>query len=122
MAGNFPAWSKTAANNATADSSINFAEGQAPSTLNDSNRAVMAAVASYRDDVSGSLTTGGVATAYTLVTNQGLATTPVTGQLISFVPNLTSGLSPTLACDSGTAFPIQSANGVAVGAGTLVAG
>jgi len=36
-------WSRTAANNATADGSINWAEGQAPSTVNDSARAMMAA-------------------------------------------------------------------------------
>lgn len=38
-------WSTTAANNATADPSINWQEGQAPSTVNDSARAMMAAVA-----------------------------------------------------------------------------
>lgn len=38
-------WSTTAANNATADPSINWAEGQAPSTVNDSARAMMAALA-----------------------------------------------------------------------------
>jgi hypothetical protein len=38
-------WSTTAANNATADPSINWQEGQAPSTVNDSARAMMAALA-----------------------------------------------------------------------------
>lgn len=38
-------WSTTAANNATADPSINWKEGQAPSTVNDSARAMMAALA-----------------------------------------------------------------------------
>lgn len=40
-------WSTTAANNATADSSINWQEGQAPSTVNDSARAMMAAIATW---------------------------------------------------------------------------
>lgn len=40
-------WSTTAANNATADPSINWAEGQAPSTVNDSARAMMAAIATW---------------------------------------------------------------------------
>ena len=31
-------WSRTAVSNATADGSINWAEGQAPSTVNDSAR------------------------------------------------------------------------------------
>src|SRR6516162_10578743 len=41
-------WSRTAANHATADGSINWAEGQAPSTVNDSARAMMAAAANDR--------------------------------------------------------------------------
>jgi hypothetical protein len=41
-------WSRTAANNATADGSINWAEGQAPSTVNDSARAMMAAASNDR--------------------------------------------------------------------------
>lgn len=40
-------WSTTAASNATADPSINWQEGQAPSTVNDSARAMMAAVATW---------------------------------------------------------------------------
>lgn len=40
-------WSTTAANNATADPSINWQEGQAPSTVNDSARAMMAAIATW---------------------------------------------------------------------------
>ncbi|WP_080426446.1 tail fiber domain-containing protein [Burkholderia ubonensis] len=40
-------WSITAANNATADPSINWQEGQAPSTVNDSARAMMAAIATW---------------------------------------------------------------------------
>jgi hypothetical protein len=38
-------WSQTAANNATADPTINWQEGQAPSTVNDSARAMMAVLA-----------------------------------------------------------------------------
>lgn len=122
MTGNFPAWSKTTSANSTADNSINWSEGQSPSTVNDSARAMMAATASYRDDASGSLTTDGIATAFTLTTNQGFSATPNTGQLVSFVPNVTNGIAPTLTCDGGTVFPIQSSVGVAVGAATLVAG
>ena len=40
-------WSTTAANNATADPSINWQEGQAPSTVNDSARAMMAVIATW---------------------------------------------------------------------------
>jgi len=56
-------WSRTASSNATADGSINWAEGMAPSGVNDSARAMMAAAAKYRDDTAGSLITGGTSTA-----------------------------------------------------------
>src|SRR5579883_736083 len=51
-------WSLTASANATADSSINWAEGMAPSAVNDSARAMMARIAEWRNDISGTITTG----------------------------------------------------------------
>ena len=48
-------WSQTASADATADSTINWAEGQAPSSVNDSARAMMAATAKFRDDIAGSV-------------------------------------------------------------------
>jgi hypothetical protein len=48
-------WSRTAASNATADSSVNWAEGQAPSSVNDSARALMASAAGFRDDIAGAI-------------------------------------------------------------------
>ena len=68
-------WSKTAGSNATADSSINWAEGQAPSSINDSARAMMARIAEWRDDISGALTTSGSSTAYAVSSNRGFAFT-----------------------------------------------
>ena len=73
MATGVASWSTTAANNATADANVNWAEGQAPSTVNNSARAEMASVALYRDDVEGSLVTGGTSTAYTATSSQGFA-------------------------------------------------
>ena len=52
-------WSQTAALDATADATINWAEGQAPSSVNDSARAMMAASAKYRDDIAGAIVTAG---------------------------------------------------------------
>lgn len=83
----------------------------------------MARVAEWRDDSSGSLTTAGTSTAYTLTTNEGLNTpTPTTGQLIAFMPHVANGASPTLAVDGGSNYPIQQSPGVAVAASFLVLG
>lgn len=62
-------WSKTAATNATADADINWAEGQSPSTVNNSAREMMARVAEWRDDGGGELTVGGTANALTITAN-----------------------------------------------------
>jgi microcystin-dependent protein len=69
----FYKWSKTAATNASADSTINWAEGQSPGSVNNSARALMAAAAKYRDDMAGMVATGGTAPTYTLSSNQAFA-------------------------------------------------
>jgi hypothetical protein len=66
-------WSKTAADNNDADSSINWSEGQTPGSVNNSSRSEMAAGAKMRDDQGGQLTLTGTVPTYTLTTNQGLA-------------------------------------------------
>jgi hypothetical protein len=115
-------WSITASSNASADPTINFREGQPPSSINDSARALMAVVAGYRDDISGSLTTTGTASAYLVSTNQILPNPPTDGQMLAITVNITNGISPTLSADGGGAFPIQSSAGVAIPAGTLILG
>lgn len=123
MAGFFGKWSKTAATNATADSTVNWAEGQAPSSVNDSARAMMASAASYRDDTSGSLVVGGTSTAYTLTTNQAFAsTTDLDGQEISFVITPTNGASATLNVNAIGAYPLSFSAGNPMPAGSLVDG
>ncbi|HEV8606099.1 MAG TPA: hypothetical protein VGQ99_12070 [Tepidisphaeraceae bacterium] len=116
-------WSKTAGSNSIADASINWAEGQAPSTVNDSARAMMARIAEYRDDVSGSLLTTGGSTAYTIFTNENFdSLAHLDKQTLTICAHVTSGASPTLSVDGLTAKPIQSSTGVAVTAGGLVVG
>lgn len=116
-------WSQTAGTNASSDPHINWAEGMAPSAVNDSSRAEMAELAKWRDDISGKLTTGGTSTAYTVTTNQGLNTpTPTDGQMIAITMHATNDAAPTLAADGGTAYAIQTSPGVAVSAATLVLG
>jgi len=113
-------WSTTASTNATADPSINWAEGMAPSAVNDSARAMMAVLAAWRNDISGANTSAGTTTAYTLATSEGVNTTPVNGQMISFIAHATSGASPTLTVDGGNTYPLW-LNGAAAPTGTLVA-
>lgn len=100
-------WSNTALTNGSADTAVNFSEGQLPGTLNNSNRAVMAAVAHYIKDTNGSLTTAGSANAYTLTIN-GRMTPLATGHRLSFKANFTNTGVATLA--------VTNADAVALGA------
>jgi hypothetical protein len=114
-------WSTTAATNSTVDSTIGWAEGQAPSTVNDSARAMMAAIAKYRDDTSGMTATTGGTTAYVLSTAQGL-TTLTDGHTVAFTCNATNtGGGTTLNVDGTGARPLQKIKGTALGAGEIVA-
>jgi microcystin-dependent protein len=117
-------WSQTASADATADSTINWAEGQSPSSVNDSARAMMAATAKYRDDISGYLGTGGTSTALTLTTNQGFdSLTNLHAKVIAFTMNVTNGAGPvTLNVDGLGAKPIQATAGVDLPAGVLIQG
>lgn len=69
MSGSIYSWSTTAAANGNSDPDVNFAEGQAPSTLNNSNRQVMARVAEYLADNGGALAAGGTANVITVTAN-----------------------------------------------------
>jgi hypothetical protein len=111
-------WSQTAATNGSVDATINFAEGQAPSSVNDSARAVMAAIAKYRDDQSGSVTTGGTTTAYTATSNTGFVALTA-GYEIAFNVNATNTGTSTIAIDGLAAKPLRSAAGVEITSGML---
>jgi hypothetical protein len=114
-------WSQTAASNATADTTINAREGQAPSTVNDAMRAMMAAAAKFRDDRSGNLVTGGSSTAYTLATNQTL-TSLTDGFAVTARMSATNGAAPTLNVDSLGAKVIAGVYGTAIPIGALRSG
>ncbi len=121
MAVGVQVWSQTPANNATSDSNINFAEGQAPSSVNDSARSLMASVARWRDDNNGTLVTSGTSSALTLVTNQveGALTSGFTVDVV-FGTNVSS--AATLAVDGLTATPLQLYNGASLLGGEFKAG
>jgi microcystin-dependent protein len=116
-------WSVTAASNATADGTINWAEGQSPSSINDSARAMMAATAKYRDDIAGAIATGGSSTAYTVSSYQSFASlATMANQIIAFTPHTTNGATVTLNVDGLGAKPLRSAPSVELPAGTLIQG
>ena len=116
-------WSQTAASDATADSTINWAEGQSPSSVNDSARAMMAATAKWRDDISGAIVTGGTSTAYTVTSYQVFSTLALmNGAMIAFTPHATNGATVTLNVDGLGAKPLRSSPSVELLAGTLILG
>ncbi|RXT48752.1 tail fiber protein [Bradyrhizobium betae] len=120
----FASWSQIAALNASADSSINWAEGQAPSSVNDSARAMMASLAKWRDDTGGNLSTAGTSTAYTITSNSAFASKALmNAQEISFLAHATNGGNPTLNVDGlGASAIVIDATAAAPPAGTLIAG
>ncbi len=116
-------WSQTASADATADSTINWAEGQSPASVNDSARAMMAAIAKYRDDVAGAIVTSGTSTAYAVNTYQVFQSlAQLNGQVVAFTPHATNGATVTLSVDSLGARPLRSAPAVDLPAGTIIQG
>lgn len=116
-------WSETAGLNANADSAVNWQEGQAPSSVNDSARAMMASAAKWRDDISGLIVSTGTSTAYTITSRQQFASlTAMDGLEFAFTPHVTCGASPMLSIDGLSGQPILAATGVNIPGGTLLAG
>jgi len=70
------AWSTTASDNDDADSTINWSEGQNPSTVNNSARALMARVSEFLSDITSAKTTAGTGAAYTVTATQQPASLP----------------------------------------------
>jgi hypothetical protein len=127
MATGIYSWSQTAASNSNADSTINWAEGQAPSSVNDSSRAAMAILARWRDDISGVapsntvLTTGGSANAQTLTTNESIGTL-TNGWTVTFKAGASNTSTCTLNVDSKGAKAVQLTSGSGLVAGEIVSG
>ena len=116
-------WSRTASSNAVADNTINWAEGMAPSAVNDSARAMMARLAEWRDDVSGTIATAGTSTAYTVASNQGFDNlADMNGAMIAFVPHTTNGATVTLNVDGLGAKPLRFGPSLELQSGVLIQG
>lgn len=116
-------WSQTASADATADSTINWAEGQSPSSVNDSARAMMAAIAKYRDDTAGAIVTTGTSTAYAVNTYQVFQSfAQLNGQVIAFTPHATNGATVTINVDGLGARPLRLAPNGELPGGVLIQG
>jgi microcystin-dependent protein len=116
-------WSQIAAANGSADPSFSWAEGQAPSSINDSARAQTAELKKYFDDISGAIVTGGTSTAYTVASYSNYTTLAfLNGQMIAFSPHTTNGATVTLNVDGLGAKPLRSSPGVELLAGTIIQG
>lgn len=123
MSQGFYTWSHTASSNAGSDASIDWHEGQSPSSINDSARAMMARTAEYRDDVTGATVTAGSNTAYTVASNQVFdSLTHLAGQIIAFTPHVTNGATVLLNVDGLGQKPLRSSPGVELQAGVLIQG
>lgn len=117
-----PSWSQTSSSNATADGTVNWAEGQSPSSVNDSARAMMAGIAKWRDDLAGGLAATGTASAYVLTSNTVFFNAAGKHfQEISFLPPATNAAGVTLNLDGLGALPIVGTDGAAIPAGTMLA-
>lgn len=76
-------WSTTPANNATADAAINWAEGQAPSTVNNSARVMMERVKEFMGDLGGINTATGTGNSISITTTSPF-TAYVDGLIVTF--------------------------------------
>ncbi|WP_457492058.1 phage tail protein [Tardiphaga sp. P5_C7] len=116
-------WSRTAATNATADSTCPFPEGMNPGALNDGTRGMMAAAAKYRDDISGATLSTGSSSAYAVASFQGYDTLAhLDGALIAFTAHEGNANAATLNVDGLGAKPLRSAPGIDLPSNSLVMG
>src|SRR5512139_3840976 len=120
MATGAQTWSTTAASNNSIDTSVNWAEGMAPSAVNNSARAEMASAAMWIGDNSGVLVTSGTSAAYT-VTSKQVSTGLVDGYTIAVRLHSANDASATLNVDAVGAKQIQRYAGTNVSASEFTA-
>lgn len=116
-------WSTTASDNDDADSGINWAEGMDPGAVNNSARAMMAAIAKAEKDQGGALVAGGSATALTVTTNTGLESGNIGNGLTLMVRTASAATgAATIAIDGLTAVNIKKNDGSAIASGDWASG
>jgi hypothetical protein len=118
---NIQDWSVTAINNGNSDSSINWLEGQARASVNNSARSMMAAHAKTRNLQNGSIVTGGTANAQVFTSGVGYIAPIPTGLrvLLKIGAGLTNTGAVTLNMDGIGAFPVFTQISVPATAGML---
>lgn len=113
-------WSTTAASNSNADAAINWVENQNSNTVNDSARAMMAAVAAFVEQINGTATSAGSANAYTFTSPSGFAFTSYTaGQMICFKANHENTGAATINVDGLGAKTLKKYGDTDVGSGDI---
>lgn len=115
------AWQPPAsvADNDDADSTINWSEGQNPSTVNNSARAVMARVSEFLSDLLTLKTTGGTGAAYTVTATQQPASLP-NGFTVYLLPHATNTGTCTLNVNGLGAKPLRLTSAANAAAGHIV--
>ena len=84
---------------------------------------MMARLAEWRDDVSGTITTAGSSTGYTVASNQGFDNlADLNGAMIAFVPHATNGATVTLNVDGLGAKPLRLGPSLELQSGILIQG
>ena len=111
-------WSTTPADNDDADSGINFVENQAPSTVNNSTRQMMARNAEFIDDIGGVADSTGTGNAYE-VTIQSAITAYARGNIVTFRADKTNTGPSTLKLNALTAVALNVTDTQALTAGEI---
>ena len=117
-------WSVTAGSNANADAGINWAEGQARASVNNSARSMMAAHAKDRNLRNGSITTAGTANAQTFSSGVSYTGAVPTGLIVKLKVGvgLTNTAALTLNMDAIGAVTVKDMAGRDVVGGAFIAG
>lgn len=116
-------WSVTPGSNASADSNINWAEGQLGPTVNNSARAMMAALRAYANTIGGGVTYAGSSNAYTITNDSvGAWASLVAPRLIMLKANHTCTGAATVAVDGLTATAIKKGGSTALSSGDIQSG
>lgn len=117
-------WSKTAGDNDTADSAINWQENQVPSTVNNSARQMMGRVAELLDDLGAVTSTTNLSNAYSLTANSAF-TALADGLIVGFKASATNTGAATLnvnALGSKAIRRIGATADIAMETGTIISG